>query len=167
VLFLNRGDGSFEDVTESAGVAGSATGRGATATVVDVDRDDGVDVLVTNGDGPPFGNEGPWTLWHNLTESRGNWVEIELAGAPGNRFGMGAVVTAIFGGRKLTVQRGSTNGRFSTGVQPLHFGIGEAKTAQVEVRWPTGALQKARVRAGGRIVIQEPRSAAHDRRPPR
>lgn len=167
VLFLNRGDGSFEDVTESAGVAGSATGRGATATVVDVDRDGGVDVLVTNGDGPPFGNEGRWTLWHNLTESRGNWVEVELEGAPGNRVAMGAVVTARFDGRTLAIQRGSTNGRFSTGVQPLHFGIGEAKTAQVEVRWPTGALQKARVRAGGRIVIQEPRSPAHDRRPPR
>jgi hypothetical protein len=167
VLFLNRGDGSFENVTESAGVAGSATGRGATATVVDVDRDGGLDLLVTNGDGPPLGNEGPWSLWHNRTEGRGNWVEVELEGAPGNRFAMGALVRARFGGRALTVQRGSTNGRFSTGVPPLHFGIGDEKAAQVEVRWPTGALQEARVRAGDRIVIQESRAQADAQRSPR
>jgi enediyne biosynthesis protein E4 len=46
-LFRNRGDGTFEDVTKKAGVAG--TGRwGASATFVDYDRDGHLDLYVAN-----------------------------------------------------------------------------------------------------------------------
>ncbi len=50
-LFRNRGDGSFEDVTEKAGVGGSgAWGMGACAA--DYDNDGDTDLYVTNYFGP-------------------------------------------------------------------------------------------------------------------
>ena len=45
-LFLNRGDGTFEDVTERAGVGGWGYGNGA--TFLDYDRDGRLDLLVGN-----------------------------------------------------------------------------------------------------------------------
>ena len=54
-LFRNRGDGTFEDVTQKAGVAGQ--GFGTTAAAADYDNDGYVDLLVVN-----FGS---LILYHN------------------------------------------------------------------------------------------------------
>jgi hypothetical protein len=48
-LFRNRGDGTFEDATERAGVAGQ--GFGTTAASADYDNDGDADLLVVNFDG--------------------------------------------------------------------------------------------------------------------
>ena len=156
VLYLNRGDGTFTDVSEAAGIAGPDHGRGATVTALDYDRDGAIDLFVTNGDGPPLGNEGPYSLWHNHTTPRGGFVEVDLVGEAGNPAAMGASVLAVFGGRRLRVERISTDGRFSTGVLPLHFGLGQAAEARIEVTWPTGRTSAAAAVAGERLVLTEP-----------
>ena len=46
-LFRNRGDGTFEDVSEATGI-GAHVGKGMSAAVADYDRDGFVDVFVTN-----------------------------------------------------------------------------------------------------------------------
>src|SRR4029077_11878965 len=46
-LFHNRGDGTFEDVTESSGIAGFARGHGHGVAVGDVDADGLPDLFVT------------------------------------------------------------------------------------------------------------------------
>jgi tetratricopeptide (TPR) repeat protein len=46
-LFRNRGDGTFEDVTRSAGIAGLARGYGHGVSVGDVDNDGHPDLFVT------------------------------------------------------------------------------------------------------------------------
>lgn len=46
-LFRNRGDGSFEDVTESSGIAAMARGYGHGVAVGDIDNDGGADIFVT------------------------------------------------------------------------------------------------------------------------
>jgi hypothetical protein len=125
-------------------------------TALDYDRDGAIDLFVTNGDGPPLGNEGPYSLWHNDTTPRGGFVEVDLVGDAGNPAAMGASVLAVFGGRRLRVERISTDGRFSTGVLPLHFGLGEAAEARIEVTWPTGRTSAAAAAAGERLVLTEP-----------
>lgn len=157
VLYRNDGDGTFTDITSAAGVAGSREGRGATVTALDFDRDGDVDLFVTNGDGPPLGNEAPVMLWRNDTEPQGNWLEVDLAGRDGNPSAMGARVTARFRDGVLGQQRVSTNGRFSTSVAPLHFGIGKAAEAEVEVEWPSGERTITVVSAGERRLLREPR----------
>jgi enediyne biosynthesis protein E4 len=56
-LYHNRGDGTFEDVTESSGI-GAHRGRGMSVAFVDADQDGYLDAFVTNDNLPNF-------LFHN------------------------------------------------------------------------------------------------------
>ncbi len=56
-LYHNRGDGTFEDVTESSGI-GKHRGRGMSVAFVDADQDGFLDAFVTNDNLPNF-------LFHN------------------------------------------------------------------------------------------------------
>jgi enediyne biosynthesis protein E4 len=68
-LYRNRGDGTFEDVTEPAGVAGH--GFGTTAAAADYDNDGHVDLLVVNfGRGILYRNRGDGTF-EDVTEPAG------------------------------------------------------------------------------------------------
>jgi hypothetical protein len=67
LLFHNRGDGTFEDVTERSGIAAHA-GKGMGLAFADYDGDGFVDVFVTNDTMPNF-------LFHN----RGNGTFEEVA----------------------------------------------------------------------------------------
>ncbi len=67
-LYRNRGDGTFEDVTARAGLAGFA-GRGMSVAFADYDQDGRPDVFVTNDNMPNF-------LFHNL--GNGTFEEVGL-----------------------------------------------------------------------------------------
>jgi hypothetical protein len=68
-LYRNRGDGTFEDVTERTGIAKFA-GRGMSVSFADYDRDGWPDAFVTNDNMPNF-------LFHNL--GNGTFEEVALA----------------------------------------------------------------------------------------
>ena len=70
-LYLNRGDGTFREVGERAGVAAAHRGHGS--VVGDVDRDGWLDIFVTSfgpADGGPA-MAGHHLLWLNLSSRRG------------------------------------------------------------------------------------------------
>ena len=63
-LYRNRGDGTFEDATDTAGIGRSVPGYGMTAVAADLDGDDWVDLYVAC-DGTPsllFRNQGDGTF---------------------------------------------------------------------------------------------------------
>jgi hypothetical protein len=68
-LYHNRGDGTFEDVTERAGLAKYA-GRGMSVAFADYDQDGWPDAFVTNDNMPNF-------LFHN--RGNGTFEEVALA----------------------------------------------------------------------------------------
>ena len=68
-LYHNRGDGTFEDVSEKAGIAAFA-GRGMSVVFADYDQDGYPDVFVTNDNMPNF-------LFHN--RGNGTFEEVALA----------------------------------------------------------------------------------------
>jgi len=68
-LFHNRGDGTFEDVSEKAGIA-AFSGRGMSVAFADYDSDGFTDIFVTNDNLPNF-------LFHN--RGNGTFEEIGLA----------------------------------------------------------------------------------------
>jgi enediyne biosynthesis protein E4 len=68
-LYRNRGDGTFEDVTDRAGLA-QFVGRGMSVAFADYDHDGYPDVFVTNDNMPNF-------LFHNKGD--GTFEEVGLA----------------------------------------------------------------------------------------
>jgi hypothetical protein len=89
-LYRNRGDGTFEDVTEKAGVAGS--GYGIAAAAADYDNDGHTDLLVIN--------VGRNILYHN--RGNGTFEDVtEKAGLARNGTGIGAVFVDVDNDGKL------------------------------------------------------------------
>jgi hypothetical protein len=141
-LFENRG-GAFVDVSQAAGpfFATRVVGRGA--AFGDYDNDGDVDVLINAlGEGPH--------LLRNDGGNRRHWLSLELhgparpgAGAPAtSRSALGARVTVRCAGERPQLDEVRGGGSYASSNDPrLHFGLGEATEAEVEIRWPDGSRQ--------------------------
>ena len=105
----------------------------------DYDHDGRVDVLLCD-------LEGRAVLLHNVTEPRHHWLDVRLQSNGPNRFGLGARVTLRAAGLSQ-LREIRTSGSVLSGLDPVaHFGLGDSVgSAEVEVRWPNGRIQKASV----------------------
>ena len=150
-LFRNQGKGKFAEVTASVG-AGFARPRVARGVAyADIDNDGDLDLLVTTNGGPAllFRNDG---VTHHA-------LRVKLAGARSNRDGIGALVTATAGGDKQSLMLRSGSSYLSQSELVLTFGLGQrAQVDQLEVRWPSGQVERlSNVAAGQQVTIQEGR----------
>jgi hypothetical protein len=151
-MLLMRGTGTgFVDVSaESGEVFGQAwLGRGL--AIGDIDNDGRVDVVVSTNDGPAY-------VLRNQTPTQNHWLTLKLVGHRSNRDAIGAEVkvTTSKGGQFATV---STAGSYlSSSDKRVHFGLGAAQMVQtVEIRWPSGILQKLNNIRGDQILqVDEP-----------
>ncbi len=134
-LFRNLGDGTFEDVTGSAGSAFelSETGRGA--AFGDIDNDGDVDVVVGN-------DTGPVRLLINQVGSRSHWLGLRLVGA-GGRDMLGARVAVRRAGEPVLWRRARSDGSYASANDPrVVVGLGESEVRPaVEVHWPDGRME--------------------------
>ncbi len=91
-------------------------------------------------------------LFLNSRGHDGNWLQLELRGGPGsNRLAVGARVRVTAGGVTQTADVDGGHGQ--GGLQRhhvLHFGLGAACSAQVEVRWPDGVGSISQASVAGR-----------------
>jgi enediyne biosynthesis protein E4 len=124
LLALNH-NGRFERT--DAGSDALISGRGA--AFGDLNNDGWIDVVTTVlGQHPQvFMNRG----------GTARWLTITLRGTRSNRDGLGARVQ-VNGQTRFATTAGSYE---SANDKRLHFGLGNAKTAKVEVFWPSGAHQ--------------------------
>jgi hypothetical protein len=98
LLLRNLGKGKgFEDVTASAGPALAYSEIGRAAVFGDVNNDGGMDILVTN-------NNGPARLLLNTAPERGHWLLVKVEGVRSKRSGYGSVVE-LFRKDGTSVQR--------------------------------------------------------------
>ena len=139
LLALNH-SGHFEKA--DAGSDKPVAGRGA--AFGDLNNDGWIDVVTTAlGDGP------------QLYLNRGgelHWLTITLRGKRSNRDGFGARVQ-VNGQTRFATAAGSY---LSSNDKRLHFGLGSAETADIEIKWPSGIRQVLRsVKADQFIVIEE------------
>jgi len=143
LLALNR-DGRFERA--DSGVTQPVAGRGA--AFGDINNDGRMDVVMTVLGGQPL------VLLNNGDSNR--WLSITLRGTRSNRDGLGARVR-VNGQTRFCTSSGSY---LSANDKRLHFGLGQADTAKVEVLWSSGTLQTLEnVRAGQFLVVTEPEKA--------
>jgi enediyne biosynthesis protein E4 len=97
----------------------------------DFDNDGDIDVLIMNVNEPP-------SLLRNDAPPGNHWIKVRLEGTKSNRSAIGARVLVRYGG-KVQVQEFMSQSSFLSSNDPrLHFGLGVASTADIEVHWPSG-----------------------------
>jgi len=154
-LFRNRA-GHFDDVSAEAGAdfAQPALHRGA--VFADFDRDGRLDIAVT-------ALNAPIELWWNRTprdNPASHWLQLRLTGGrASNRSAIGAEVRCQAGGRTQLRTVNASVGYASASDLTVHFGLGAAARAAVEIRWPSGQVQQlGEVAADQRLAVTEPAS---------
>lgn len=147
VLYRNLGDGSFADVSELAGpgITEPVPARGC--AFGDFDNDGDVDVVVN------CINDAPQLLRADVSHSN-NWLKLKLRGVESNRSAIGARVYCApnDGGKRQMLEVRSGGSYLSQNDLRLHFGLGAAEQADLEIRWPSGLTEKLAGVAVNRIL---------------
>jgi hypothetical protein len=146
MLFRNLGDGSFEELSEKAGLgaAGRKCSRGC--AFGDFDNDGDLDVLIMNRNAPP-------TLLRNDLSGTNHWLKVLLVGVKSNRSAIGARVTAHYGERRQAQEVLAQSSYLSVNDRRLHFGLGNSLSADLEIRWPNGNKETISKIAADRLVV--------------
>jgi hypothetical protein len=142
-VFLNKGKGLLEDISDTAGAPLREKRSSRGAAFGDLDLDGDIDVVVLNSRARP-------SLFVNDLADRRSWLLLALRGRR-NRFGVGATVVATAGGRAQLGVVTAGASYISQNDLRLHFGLGDAGSADVEVRWPEGLVERFRGLAARRL----------------
>ena len=129
-------------------------GRGLAAG--DLDNDGRIDALMLS-------QQSPLAYFHNRTDLKNeHFITFILAGTKSNRDGVGAVVTVTAGGKSRKCWRVGGGSYQSASDPRLHFGLaGSTRVDEVEVRWPSGQVDRFGTLAADRAYrLQEAATAA-------
>ena len=145
IVFRNRGDGTFAEIPygDQPALASAHVSRGC--AFGDFDNDGDLDILIMNQNEPP-------TLLRNDAPAGNHWMKIRLKGTRSNRSAIGARVVVRSGGRTQVQETMSQSSYVSANDPRLHFGLGAAATAEVEVRWPLGEIEVHRNLPADRLI---------------
>lgn len=132
-MFRNKGDLTFENVSDNWGFTQKTFSNGT--AFADLDNDGDLDLVTNNIEDPAF-------IYENKT-SGNNYLQISLEGNKQNSVGIGTKVTLNMSDGSLQYQEMTTNRGFFSASQPiLHFGLGAQNTVEkLSVQWPDGKTQ--------------------------
>jgi hypothetical protein len=151
-MFENTGGKSLVDVTAKMGADFNVAGYQRGSVFVDLNNDGFMDLVVTSlGERP--------RILMNQGLVGNHWVMFDLRGHKSNRNGIGAKIQVVTGsGRNLYNHVTTSVGFMSSSDRRVHFGLGgEAKISHVEIRWPSGIVQRLENPAVDRVIrIEEP-----------
>ena len=136
--FRNKGDLSFENVSESWGLNQDSFSNGA--TYADLDGDGDLDLVTNNINQTAF-------LYKNLTisgeKADNNYLKINLKGKDGNRFGIGTKIVIPKKGQILTFEHFPTRGYQSAVSDDLTIGLAKEEVVDtLIVVWPDHSFQE-------------------------
>jgi hypothetical protein len=134
MIFRNRGNGTFVELGEATGTAIAERHISRGCAFGDFDNDGDLDVLIMNRNEPP-------SLLRNDAPSGNHWLKIRLEGTKSNRSAIGARVLVHYDGKVQAQSVTSQSSYLSANDPRLHFGLGKAHTADIQVYWPSGAKE--------------------------
>lgn len=136
LLLRNNGNGKFTDITKSAGPGFQIRESGRGLAVGDLWNDGRMSAVITNMNAPV-------SLLVNEAKSTNHWIGFKAMGEKSNRDGIGARVSARVGDRTFVDEVRSGSSYISNNDMRIHFGLGAAaKVDWVEVRWPSGVVER-------------------------
>jgi hypothetical protein len=132
VVYRNRGNGRFADISAGLGASIQTPKAGRGVAFADVDNDGDVDAVVNNL------HEAPDLLRLDRPRQR-RWLTLKLVGTRSNRSAIGALVRVVSpGGEQRHEVRGGGS-YYSQSDLRLHFSLGDNTSIdRVIVRWPNG-----------------------------
>ena len=130
-VFLNRGNGTFQDVSDTVGQGFLTPRAHRGAAFADFNNDGRIDAVVTSlGEAPE--------LWQNVTAGENSWLIFKLEGTRSNRDGIGAQIRVDGQSNHMT----SALSYASSSHFGVHFGTGNLKNVKkVEIWWPSRTKQ--------------------------
>jgi enediyne biosynthesis protein E4 len=142
-IFLNNGQGKFQDVAAATGEAFILPKVGRGLCYADFDRDGDLDILMTTNNGPAY-------LYRNDQQAGNHSIRFHLTGTKSNRDAIGAMVRIEHEGstQERLVKGGSSY--LSQSELPVTFGLGKRdKIDRVVIEWPSGNTEVHKNLAAG------------------
>jgi len=136
ILYHNNGNGTFTDISASAGpgITSASSSRGL--AIGDLWNDGRLSAVISNMNAAP-------SLLVNQARSANHWVAIRTVGTKSNRDGIGARIAVKVGARTLVDEVRSGSSYSSNNDMRVHFGLGAAtKVECTEIRWPSGLTER-------------------------
>ncbi len=137
ILFRNLGNGTFEELGKEAGPAIIERHSSRGCAFGDFDNDGDIDILIVNMNEPP-------SLLRNDVRGTNHWLKVKLIGTVSNRSAIGARVVVHYGGKMQAQTVTSQSSFYSASDMRLHFGLGSAATANLDIFWPSGHSQSVK-----------------------
>ena len=146
ILLRNLDGHRFANISDQAGPAFLESRCGRGAAFGDIFNTGRMGVVVNNLNDYPG-------LLRNQSPSKNSWLLVKLLGTTTNRAAIGSQVVVLANNRRQ-VQEVRSGGSFcSQNDLRLHFGLGTAKEARVQVRWLGGAEETLEHVAANRLVV--------------
>jgi tetratricopeptide (TPR) repeat protein len=134
-VFRNRGDGSFEDVSQTLGLDHLSLHAPRGLIAEDVDGDGAPDLIVTQEDAPPL-------LLRNKGANKNHFVRLDLTGFADNKTALGVKVEVFANGLWQKWELPGASGYQTQAPPQILVGLGDAKGIDLlRILWPTGVLQ--------------------------
>jgi hypothetical protein len=136
-LFRNRGNGTFEEVSDRGGPAITAAEVSRGAAFGDIDNDGDIDVVVGNA-------SGPLRLLRNAVGQRRHWLGLRLVGDRFARDMVGARVAFVRADGSTMWRRARADGSYASANDPrVLVGLGDSTAPpRVRVQWPDGRTEE-------------------------